>query len=82
MRGQNKTNLMNEKYAKDGNFFLRIEVIDCNATHEIIGDGAVGMPAIAYVVACLLKQTNKPEIALKFFNNIIEKHMEDDDETK
>lgn len=79
MRGQNKSKLMNNKYASDGNFFLKIEIINLEATHELVGDTAAGLAAIASIVGNLLKQTNKPEIALKMFNNIVEKNMKESD---
>lgn len=78
MRGEDKTKLMNGKFAKDGNFFLKIEIINLEATHELVGDTAAGLAAIASVVGNLLKQTNDPKIAMKMFNNIVEKTMEGD----
>lgn len=78
MRGQDKSKLMNNKFAKAGNFFLKIEIINLEATRELVGDTAAGLSAIASVVGHILKQTSNPKIALKMFNNIIEKILESD----
>ncbi len=78
MRGQDKSKLMNNIYNKDGCFFLKIEIIDLQCKSEIVGDAAVGLPAIANTLGHTLKNSPDPEGALEVFLKMIKKSMEDD----
>ena len=70
--------LMNYTYNKDGCFFLKIEIIDLQCKSEIVGDAAVGLPAIANILGHTLNNSPDPEGALEVFLKMIKKSMEDD----
>lgn len=69
--------LMNEIYNKEGCFFLKIEILDLKCKSEIVGDVAVGIPALAEIIGETFKKNDFSKILLKTFFEMIEKYMED-----
>lgn len=72
-----KEKLMNEKYNKSGCFYLRIEILDFKCKQEVVGDASVGIPALAKITSSVFKYSPEPEEAVKIFNELIKKHMEE-----
>ena len=72
----NKT-LMNYKYNKEGCFYLSIEILDLKCRSEIVGDAAVGLPALAEVLGKTFKKNDLSENLLKIFFDIIENYMKE-----
>ena len=62
---------MNNKYKKQGYFYLEIKISDFNIKQRIVGDAAVGLAALAKITADIFKSSPTPKEGLEAYFDII-----------